>query len=144
MKMVCILCKQERELSVEEIKEYGEWIENKNLQAVDYLNRIGLEDGYTCRFELDTETGTRIKKHKYEFEEEWDKVVHKAAANIILTGTLREESIKRAAELQSKINEMALEKAKEEEKTFELDKGCGVSGDLLMEMTGNKKYELWI
>ncbi len=131
----CMVCKKERELSTEEIKEYGEWIVKKELQPVDYLNRLSLDDGYTCK---DT------KKHKYEFQEEWDKEVHIVAKDISNNRKERTETLQRDTELEEKLREMVNESKELKNKMNELDMDCRGLGDRFKEMTGNKKYEIWI
>lgn len=134
MKMHCMICKQEREISEGEIGEIGLWIENKKLQSVDYLSRLGLEDGYTCK---------DGKKHKYEFSEDWDKEVHIVAKGIFDDGKERAENIQKDKELEEKIREM-IEQSKELKiKRDQLDKNSGELGEKLKEMTGNKIYEIW-
>lgn len=138
MKLYCMICKHERELSQDEIMEIGEWVAKKNLQTVDYLERIGLEDGYTCG------KGDVKKKHDYEFSEDWDKEIHQLANGIKISEEERDILDRKIEELDNKIKELTLEKEGDEKKYFELDGKVGKLEDKIKEMTGTNNWKLWI
>lgn len=135
MKLRCMVCKTERERTADEVMQVGEWIDNKGLMGVDYLNRLSLEDGYTCNNQ---------KKHKYEFSEDWDKEVHTVAKEVLDKGEEMAKSIARGVQLEEQIKEMVKEKEEEAKKVNELDVVCEELGKKLKEMTGNSKYEIWV
>lgn len=61
MKLVCIKCKKEREMTDEEIIEVGEFVTKKNMKAMSILKYMNLSDGENCD----------KKEHRYGFSPEF-------------------------------------------------------------------------
>lgn len=73
MKMKCLKCNDIKDLSVDELKEVGEFIESRKLRGVAFLKYVSMDLRNPCK---------DGKEHQYEFEEEFDKEVHLVAKNI--------------------------------------------------------------
>jgi hypothetical protein len=132
MQVICLKCKESRELSDDEVQEH---IGDKKLKGMDYLEKINLDAGYTCKDDT---------KHKYTFVEKFDDVLHERA-DIIEKDVVEIESVeKNVVNLDEQIKKMIEQKNSEEEKIAGIKEELISKKNLLLTMTGSDNHKLWI
>jgi superfamily II DNA helicase RecQ len=73
MKIRCLKCEEWKTLTTEELKEVGEFVKGRKLRAVHFLKYLSMDLRNPC---------SNGKEHVYEFEESFDKEIHKLAMDI--------------------------------------------------------------
>jgi hypothetical protein len=69
----CIRCEKQKELSPEELKESGEFVQTRKLGAVGFLKVLSLDMRETC---------SNGKNHEWEYEPEFDKEIHSLSTDV--------------------------------------------------------------
>ena len=96
MKLVCIKCKKERELTEDEIKEIGAFISNKNLKAASILKYFNVADGETCDG----------KEHRYGWSDDFRNEISEKAIKLKETENKLNRNKNEMTEIENIINEM--------------------------------------
>ncbi len=96
MKLVCIKCKKERELTEEEIKESAEFINKKNMKAMTILKYWNLADGEICDG----------REHRYGFDKEFlNKITEKVQKTKETTSMINKNNTE-VSDIEKRINEL--------------------------------------
>lgn len=135
MQVRCLKCAGKRELSDEETQDLGKYIDSKKLKGIDYLEKISLDAGYTCKNDT---------KHKYTFVEGFDDTLHEKA-EIIDNDTIEIESTeKNIANLDEQIKKMMEQREEENKKVVIIKEMLTTKKNVLIKMTGSENYKLWL
>lgn len=135
MQVKCLKCADVKELSSEEIQELGKYINDKKLKGEDYLGKINLDVGYTCKND---------EKHKYTFVEAFDDALHEKAEIIEKDVVEIQRAETSVANLDGQIKAMIKQKEEEEKKAVETKEGLVVKKEILVKMTGSDNHKLWV
>lgn len=97
MQVKCLKCEVVKGLSTEELKEAGEFVEKRKLGGVGFLKVLSLDLREPC---------INGKEHIFEFEENFDKEIHKLAADVKTAKAVVIDSEKEIAESEKAIEEL--------------------------------------
>lgn len=135
MQVKCLKCGHVKELSDGEIQELGQYVDDKKLKGVDYLEKINLDAGYTCKDET---------KHKYTFVPMFDDSLHERAEIIEKDVVEIERAETSIANLDIQIKVMMKQKEDEEKKVIEIKEDEKQKKEILIKMTGSYNHKLWV
>ncbi len=130
MKLKCIKCEAVKELTGEELKEVGEFVEKRKLKAVGFLKVLSLDlrEENLC---------TNGKSHVYEYDSDFDKEIHKLAADIKTAKNNLKASESEVVECERVINEMTLKMEAAKQRSIE-------NGDKTIGLLEKMKEIAWI
>lgn len=148
MKIRCVICKQEEELTKEEIAETGSFVDTNELDVSAYLEYLALKKGKRCV--VGDGKGEKKRKHAFILAEETNKELdlilgahkndmifsegNKIARDICMKSIAElEETLKREKVEVEKLNELISVKENEIKEKRERFK----------DMTGSSKIEIW-
>ena len=149
LKMHCMLCKQPKELTIDDLKETAKFVRDNELDSAGYEDFIAAKVGRKCKG-VDGK-GERLKLHKYDIDEEDRKDIIETTNNIVSnnkkTLSLKSEVVdtdNKIAELNNKIVELEKEKIELQEKLPAIEEEIKKGKEKLFELVGDDRETLWI
>lgn len=151
MKLKCALCKQEDELTPEEIIETGRFVDENGLDISAYLGYISLKRGKKCAGVGGTDGKVeKMKKHSFIFSEDTDnelgKILGTYKDNIELlekSQKLRDTTQSKIAKLEEELNSQKSVLKSTEEIIPSREDDVKQTSSRFKEMTGSGKIEVW-
>ncbi len=132
IKLICIKCKKERELTDDEIEEVGDFITNKNMKATSILKYFNLVDGETC--------GDR--EHKYGWDSQFLNQITEKTSQIKELDNKIKQNMSNIRENIKKIDELKIQNNILENEYKEMDNKY-ISSDKEIQKETGIKWDKW-
>lgn len=142
LKMHCILCKEPRELTVEELKETAKFVRNNELDSDGYEDFMSTKVGKKCKG-IDNRA-EKLKKHKYMIDEEDLKTIGETANKIKSDIEKHTKYTSRVLDIENSIAELVNEKTKIQEKLPAIETLIKDDKEKLVSLVEDDREGLWI
>lgn len=153
IKMHCMLCKQQKELTIDDLKETAKFVRDNELDSEGYEHFIETKVGKKCKG-LDNKA-EKLKWHKYMIDEEDLKTIGDTVNGIkaYVEGRVKytdrvldidNSVVEIKRETDKKVAELTKEKTEIQEKLPAIEEIIKEGREKLVELVGDDREELWV
>lgn len=137
-----MLCKQPKELTVEELKETAKFVRDNELDSEGYEDFIATKVGKKCKG-VDNKS-EKLKKHKFTIDEEYLEAIGGAANGIKQYIEGRSKYTDRVTDIDKNIAELTKEKTEIQEKLPAIEEVIKEGREKLVSLVEDDRETLWI